>query len=117
MLAARYQVDNLHAVIDLNGAQEVGWSHTPSLKQEPLPGPSDKWNAFGWGCLEVDGHDPLELQAALAHLRSMRGRPSVLVGRTLKGKGVKLFERNPVAYHCASLSADEYRLAMEELNA
>ena len=95
MLAARYQVDNLHAVVDWNGAQECGWHHDNRLEQDPLPDALAKWSAFGWTAKEIDGHDHVALSEWIVDAVQNIRKPSVALARTRKGYGVKLFEAAP----------------------
>jgi len=110
MTAAHYGLDRLTAVVDRNGLQAQG--ATERLKRlEPL---AAKWAAFGWNVLEVDGHDLKALCEALDEAASTRGGPSVLIARTVKGKGVSFLEGR-YQYHNASLTRDEYARALAEL--
>lgn len=109
MLAARYRVEGLHAVIDANEFQEWGWSYTPEVNRQPLEELSTKWGAFGWRVLEVDGHDHEALAAVFEDAASTEGRPSVVVARTIKGKGYPLIETDPIRFHCATVSEEEHR--------
>lgn len=107
MLAARYRADNLHAIIDWNGAQECGWHHDDRLEQAPLPNAFAKWTSFGWATSEVDGHKHAALAKWISGAVETVQKPSVALARTRKGYGVRLFESEPEKYHCRSLSADE----------
>lgn len=112
MTSAHYHLDNLTAVVDRNGLQAQG--PTEALKHlESIPA---KWGAFGWHVLECDGHDLKALCQALDEAASVRGQPSVVIARTVKGKGVSFLEHR-YQYHNAPLSADEVARAMEELRA
>jgi transketolase len=115
MLAARYQADNLHAIVDWNGEQECGWHHDERLEQAPLPDALAKWSAFGWAATEVDGHDHVSLGSWIGNAIETRYKPSVALARTRKGNGVKLFEAAPDKYHCKHLSADEILQALTDL--
>lgn len=115
MLAARYEVGNLHAVVDCNQAQECGWQHDPRLEQAPLPDGLAKWSAFGWCVREVDGHDHLALDNWIADAVVVTDSPSVALARTRKGRGVSLFEAEPEKYHCKELSEEEIRRVRMEL--
>lgn len=115
MLAARYQVENLHAVIDCNGAQECGWRHDDALEQSPLPDGSAKWSAFGWSAKDIDGHSCFELDQWINEAALSSGRPTVALAQTRKGRGVTLFESAPEKYHCKELSEEEIREARMDL--
>lgn len=114
-LAARYRVDNLHAVIDLNGFQEMGWHGVADVVKAPLPDAAAKWAAFGWAVREASGHDIDELEIQMRGMTETRGRPSVLVARTVKGKGVPVFEQDPSLSHCTSLTDAQFQLALTDV--
>ncbi len=110
MTAAHHRLDNLTAIVDRNGLQAQG--ATEAMKRlDSLPA---KWEAFGWRVLECDGHDLKALCTALDEAASTRGQPSVVLARTVKGKGVSFLEGR-YQYHNASLSAEEVARAFEEL--
>ena len=112
MTAAHYRLDNLCALVDFNGLQLDG-PLAEVMEVRPL---ADKWRAFGWHVQEVDGHDVEQLLAALAEAARVRGRPSVIIARTVKGKGVDVFEGNN-RYHGRPPSREDYLRAMEQLGA
>jgi transketolase len=116
LLGPRCRLDNLHVIIDENGAQEFGWKYRTDLDPVPVRHLADKWRAFGWQVGEVDGHD---LPALVSLFEAMRGggggSPSVAVARTRKGRGCALFEAEPERYHCARLTEDEYQRALSEV--
>jgi len=110
MTAGQYRLDNLTAIVDRNGLQAQG--ATEAMKRlDSLPA---KWEAFGWRVLECDGHDLKALCLALDEAAATHGQPSVIIARTVKGKGVSFLEGR-VQYHNAPLSADEVARALEEL--
>ena len=115
MLAARYRVENLHAIIDCNGAQECGWHHDDRLEQAPLPNALAKWSSFGWAASEVDGHQHAALAEWISGAVETGQKPSVALAQTRKGYGVRLFESEPEKYHCRSLSAAEILEARSNL--
>ncbi|WP_055328658.1 transketolase [Burkholderia pseudomallei] len=110
--ASRYGVDNLHAVVDLNGFQEMGGRGIDGVAPEPLPDAARKWAAFGWHVREVAGHDAARLEAAMRAMTAQRGRPSVLLASTVKGRGIPAFEFDPGLSHCTSLTDDQFRHAV-----
>lgn len=114
MLAARVEAEGLVAVIDMNGFQEWGWS--TSVVPDPVPDLARKWAAFGWRVLDVDGHDPEALAAAYDDAAATVGRPSVILARTIKGKGVPLIERDPVRFHCTSVTDLEHAEILRSLS-
>jgi transketolase len=107
MLGARYHVDNLHAVIDANNFQEYGWKDIPAIFGSPIEDLSLKWKAFGWRVFEVDGHDYGALVATFKEVELTVGQPSIVIARTVKGKGYPLIEQNPSRFHCTTVSASE----------
>jgi transketolase len=106
MLAARYRLGHLHAIVDLNGYQEWGWHDAPHVDREPIPHAADKWRAFGWHVVDVDGHDHEALADAYVAAADPE-RPSVVLAHTIKGKGYPLLESDPIRFHCATLTAAE----------
>ncbi len=111
MTAAHHKLDNLCAVVDYNALQIDGSIGDVKSPIEPL---ADKWRAFGWNVINVDGHDLLELCAAFERAADTRGVPSMVVAHTIKGKGVSFME-GVIEYHGSTLTEDEVRLALAEL--
>jgi transketolase len=114
-LASRYALTNLHAIVDANGYQEFGWQYDKDLAQTPVPNLRQKWEAFGWQVLEVNGHDHVELQDAYTEQIERSDKPSVILAYTRKGFGCASMEADPARFHCASLTTDEFHTIMEEL--
>ncbi|HNR12008.1 MAG TPA: transketolase [Thermodesulfobacteriota bacterium] len=110
MAAAHYRLDNLCAIIDNNGLQIDG----PVEKIMSLGSIADKWASFGWKVFCVDGHSFPDLIGALDQTKSVKEQPSVIVARTLKGKGCSFCE-GKVEYHGVAPSAEELECALKEL--
>jgi transketolase len=110
MSAAHFRSANLCALVDLNGLQIDG----PVEQIMSVSPVVDKFAAFGWHALHVDGHNIAEILGALETARSVEDRPTVIVAKTVKGKGVSLFE-GKVAWHGKAPNAEQLRLALEEL--
>ncbi len=111
MLAAHYNLDNLTAVVDNNGLQIDGRC-SDVMCVDPI---ADKFSAFGWDVIEIDGHNMAEITDALDRAAdTRRGRPTAIVARTVKGKGCSLFE-GKVEYHGAAPSAEELAVALKEI--
>jgi len=110
MAAAHYRLDNLTAILDYNGLQIDG----PVEKVMGIAPVADKWRAFGWHVLEVDGHDLPALVHALEEARATRGRPTIIVARTVKGRGVSFME-NRAEWHGKAPAGPELEEALEEL--
>lgn len=111
MAAAHYRTDNLVAVLDHNGFQIDG-PVTEVMSPEPL---ADKWRAFGWHVAEIDGHDFKAIAAALDEARQTKGRPTMILAKTVKGKGVSFME-NKASWHGAAPKPEELERALKELN-
>jgi transketolase len=112
MCAAKFKQDNLLAIVDWNGLQGgVTQEVMPSL--EPfLP----KWEAFGWHTIEVPGHDIAALLTAYHEARNTKGKPTIIVARTVKGKGVSYME-NKAEWHGGLVTRPLYEQAMSEIDA
>ena len=112
MCAGFYKVDNLIAFVDNNKLQLDG-----SLEEVMSPYPiGDKFKAFGWNVIEVDGHAVEQLANAVELALSVKGKPTVIVADTVKGKGVSLFENN-VDFHGGQPKPDESADCFAELDA
>ena len=109
MSSAHFKLDNLVAIVDVNGMQSDGISHA-ILDMGNLP---EKWGAFGWDVLEVNGHDVIELDSAF-HSIEHNGKPTVILAHTIKGKGISFME-NDNKWHHNHLSKEQYLLALSEL--
>ena len=110
MAAAHFKVDNLVAIVDNNGLQIDGWNREV-MNLEPF---SQKWQAFGWHVIEVDGHDLSQLIDALNQAKLVKGQPAVVIAHTIKGKGVSFMENN-YAFHGKAPTAAEVETALKEL--
>jgi len=110
MAAAHFKTDNLVAIVDNNGLQLDGWNRD-IMNLAPF---AEKWRAFGWHTVSVDGHDLAGLDAAFEQVRSVKGQPSVIIARTVKGKGVSFME-NQVDFHGKAPNAAEVAMALKEL--
>jgi len=116
-IARRFDLDNLVAIVDANGLAQFGpAADTPGERRGPWePGElEDRWRACRWHVITADGHDVLALVAAFDEARATRGRPSVVIARTVKGKGVSFME-NRWYWHSKVVTPDELALAMTEL--
>ncbi len=109
--AAQYKLDNLCAIVDKNGLQISGTT-ADVMSTDPL---DKKWEAFGWAVKEVDGNDVDQLKAAFASLPFEKGKPSVIIAHTVKGKGVSYME-NQLKWHHGVPGKEEYELAQQELD-
>ena len=110
MLAAHYKLDNVTAFIDRNMMQIDG----PTEKVMSLEPLADKWRAFGWNVLEINGHDMRQILEACDKASQNKGKPTMIIAHTVKGKGVSFME-GAVAFHGKAPNQDEYRIALKEL--
>jgi transketolase len=92
MSAPKYELDNLCAIVDFNRIQQTSSVDEILPTLNPVP---DKWRAFDWNVLECDGHDIRQLLAAFDEAASTKGKPTVVVAHTVKGKGVPEMEDSP----------------------
>jgi transketolase len=111
MAAAKYQTDTLTAIIDRNGYQQSQSVATVMPSEEPL---LEKWRAFGWHTLDIDGHDLEAVLGALREAGSTSGRPTVIVAHTVKGKGVSFVEAD-WTYHGRAVAKKDLERALEEI--
>ena len=110
MAAAKYKLDNLCAVIDVNGLQIDG-ATADVMPTEPL---DKKLEAFGWHVIKVDGHDLAALEDAFKLAQDYKGAPTVILAKTVKGKGVSFME-NQAGWHGKAPNEEQYQQARQEL--
>ena len=110
MCAAKYRLDNLTAILDRNRLQVDGFTEE-IMPVEPL---AAKWRDFGWHVLEVDGHDVGQLLRAYDLALVRKDQPTIIIARTVKGKGVS-FSEGKVAWHNRVFTQEEARAALAEL--
>ncbi|NOZ68626.1 MAG: transketolase [Deferribacteres bacterium] len=111
MTAAHYKIDNICAVVDNNGLQIDG----PVEKVMGIEPLHEKWAAFGWHVMDIDGHNMQEIIDALDEAETVKGKPSIIIARTTKGKGVSFFE-NKVEYHGVAPTQEEFDRAVKEIH-
>ncbi|HSC55045.1 MAG TPA: transketolase [Phnomibacter sp.] len=109
--AAHYKLDNLCAIVDKNGLQITAQT-ADVMNTDPL---DKKWEAFGWAVREVNGNDIDELRAAFAALPFEKGKPSVIIAHTTKGKGISYME-NELKWHHGVPNKEQYEQAIAELD-
>lgn len=112
MYANAKKLDNLVAFVDNNNLQIDG---TVEEVNSPYPIP-EKFAAFGWNVIEIDGHSFDEIENALNAARACKGKPTAVIAKTVKGKGVSYME-NQVNWHGSAPNAEQYETAMKELDA
>ena len=110
MFAAHYNLDNLCAILDFNGLQIDG-----PVADVIGPAPFDtKFEAFGWNVIKADAHDFDELEQAFAKARACKGKPSVIIANSVKGKGVSYME-NKCEWHGSAPKTEQYEIAVADL--
>jgi transketolase len=110
MFAPFHKVDNLVCIVDYNKIQLDGFVKD-IMDVEPL---AEKWRAFNWHVIELDGHSIPALQKAFAEAAATKGKPTCIVANTIKGKGVSFMENNP-KYHGVAPTEHEKELALQEI--
>lgn len=112
MFAAHKKLDNLCVIVDYNGLQIDG-----PVDEVGGPSPIDKkFEAFGFDVVTINGNDFEEIEKALDHAKTVKGKPCAIVAKTIKGKGVSYMENN-VAWHGSAPNKEQYDIAMGELEA
>lgn len=112
MFAPHYKLDNLTAFVDFNGLQIDG---EIAKVMSPLP-IDEKFRAFGWNVIVIDAHDYNQIEAALNEARATKGKPTCIVAKSIKGKGVSFME-NQASWHGSAPNKEQYEQAMADLNA
>ena len=110
MCAAHYKLDNLTAFVDYNGLQIDG-NVTDVMNPEPI---SNKFEAFNWNVISIDGHNYEEILSAINEAKSVKGKPTVIVCKTIKGKGVSFME-NQCGWHGTAPNKEQCKEAIKEL--
>ena len=112
MFAAHYKLDNLCVILDWNGLQIDG-----PVAEVMNPTPHDeRFRAFGFHVISIDGHDFEAIEAALAEAKTVKGKPTVIIAKTVKGKGVSFME-NQVGWHGSAPNDEQYAQAVAEIKA
>ena len=110
MAAPKGKLDNLTVILDNNRIQNDDFVEA-TMPIEPV---REKWEAFNWHTIEIDGHDMAQIVAALEAARAFKGQPTIIIANTIKGKGVSFMENVP-AWHGKAPDAQQYQQAMAEL--
>lgn len=110
MFSAHYKLDNLCYIIDNNGLQIDG-----SIRDVCSPYPIDeKFQAFGFEVITIDGHDFDQIEAAVQKAKTVKGKPTAIIAKTVKGRGISFMENN-AAWHGSAPNAEQYETAMADL--
>lgn len=110
LFASHHKLDNLVGIIDYNKFQAYGRTNEV-LNLEPF---SEKWQSFGWGAKEINGHDFSEIEKNLSQVPFGSGKPTLLIAHTVKGKGISFLE-DKLESHYRHLSKEDYETALREL--
>jgi transketolase len=110
MSAPKWKLDNLTVILDKNRIQNDDFVEA-TMPVDPV---REKWQAFNWHTIEIDGHDMSQIVEALEAARSFKGQPTIIIANTVKGKGVSFMENVP-AWHGKAPDAQQYQQAMAEL--
>lgn len=110
MTAAHYELDNITVFIDNNGLQIDG-ANREVMNIEPI---EEKWKAFGWHTIKIDGHDFDQIQRAVEEAKNIKGKPTVIIAKTIKGKGISFME-NEADWHGKAPNQEQSQQALKEL--
>ncbi|MCL6519959.1 MAG: transketolase [Armatimonadetes bacterium] len=110
MSASQFKLDNLCGILDKNKLQIDGWTKDV-MNIEPI---ADKYRAFGWHVIEIDGHDIAQIATAFEEAKTIKGKPTIVIGDTIKGKGVSFME-NEAGWHGIAPKKEQFEKAIEEL--
>ncbi|AEM79427.1 transketolase [Thermoanaerobacter wiegelii] len=110
MTAAHYKLDNLTAILDFNGLQIDG----PNREVKNIEPVNEKFKAFGWHVIEIDGHDFEQIDKAIEEAKATKGKPTLIIAHTIKGKGVSFME-NQVGWHGSAPNEEQRQKAIQEL--
>lgn len=108
MSASVYGCENLCAILDFNGVQATDKTEAVF----PIPNMKEKWEAFGWHVIEIDGHDVQQILSALEEADTVKGKPTMILAHTVKGKGF-VFAENLAQFHNGAMTEEQYQMAQE----
>ena len=111
MFAGHYQLSNLCAIVDYNKMQSDDLNSN-IMTLEPL---SEKWRAFNWNVIEINGHDFAEIRSAIHQFEDFTSKPTVIIAHTIKGCGVPYMEGSPAWHGSVELSDDDFFTAMNSI--
>lgn len=112
MAASAHKIDNITGVVDRNRLQATG-AVKDRFDSGSLP---EKWRSFGWHVIEIDGHDIVQILDAFDEAETVKGKPTVIIAETVKGKGIS-FAENVVSFHNSALTKEQFETALNELEA
>lgn len=110
LFANHYKLNNLIAIVDYNKMQSMDYCEN-TIKLEPF---EEKWKAFGWNVITIDGHNHNEIKKSITDINYNLGKPTVIIANTIKGKGISFMENN-IVWHYRAPEGEEYTNAIKEL--
>jgi len=113
-IASRYKIDNLTGILDWNRLQQFGWQYP--TRMVPLENPAEKFRAFGWNTIDIDGHDFQAIVDACEEAKAVTGKPTMIIAHTVKGKGISFME-DTYQWHARVPNEEEVARALAELTA
>ncbi|WP_059105771.1 transketolase [Shouchella shacheensis] len=113
-IASKYDLDNLIVILDYNKLQQYGWASPDNSREIPVTSPQTRFDSFGWNVIEVDGHDHDALVTACSEAKEVKGKPSIIVAHTVKGKGITFME-NDYLWHSRVPTDEELDNGIKEL--
>lgn len=113
-IASKYKLDNFVGILDYNKLQQFGWNGDEGMREIPVVEPEKRWDAFGWHVILIDGHDFTEIDNAFEEAKTVKGKPTIIIANTVKGKGVSFME-NQYLWHSRVPTDDELAEALDEL--
>jgi transketolase len=113
-VASKYQLDNLVVIMDYNKLQQYGWAGSVTERENPAFSPEKRWEAFGWNVISVDGHDVEQIIRAFEEAKQIKGKPTIIISNTIKGKGVSFME-NSYSWHARVPNDKELEAAIKEI--
>lgn len=113
-VAPKYELDNLVVILDYNKLQQFGWNGADGMRVIPVVEPENRWEAFGWHVISVDGHDHGQISKAFDEARKTKGKPTIIVANTIKGKGVSFME-NAYQWHSRIPTDEELINSIKEI--
>jgi transketolase len=111
LVSNHFKLDNLIAIVDYNKMQSLDFVEN-TISLAPL---ADKWRAFGWNTIEIDGHNHDDLKYAFDKARNNKGKPTIIIANTIKGKGISFMENDILWHYRYPHEGDEYNDSIEEL--
>jgi len=113
-IANKYKLDNFVVILDKNRLQQFGWQVDSDSMEEPSANDQEKWMAFGWNTITIDGHNFEDIDAAFTTATATKNKPTIIIANTIKGKGVSFME-NHYLWHSKVPTENELIIALEEL--